>query len=391
MLTRQGWLTVVAAVGLVAGGRLFGIIELYLVAAGLTAVVVAAAVTVELTRARLDISRQLHPRRVHAGSPSRVDLTVRNRAATRSPLVTLTDPVDDDHVARVVTAPLDPGKVVHAAYALPTERRGLRRVGPLHLTLTDAFGLVRVETPVAPAVELTVWPRIDDVLALPAAAGDSLLTGTGHIDLQTSVGEEFSTLRTYVPGDDLRRVHWPTSARRDELMVRQDELPWERRATLVLDVRSAAHNPETFERAVSAAASILLACAARRAQVRLVTTARFDSGISTAAAHVEAILEHLATVRLTNAADLASTLALIGSTGHGGAAAVLLGGRWPADIESAGRLRLSFPSVAVVAFGTDDGGEGPLPPSSARLGPGDPFPPAWRALLQSGPVPVSRV
>ncbi len=390
MLTRQGWGAVLSAVALVVAGRLFGIVELYVVAVGVTAVLIAGAIAVELAKVRLDVARSLHPRRVHAGTPSRVDLQVRNPTSRPSPLVSLADPIDHDHVARVVLAPLDAGKVVTAAYQLPTERRGIRRIGPLSLVVSDPFGLVRLETEVASATELTVWPRIDDVLPLPPAPGDALLTGTGHVDLHTSVGDEFSTLRTYVPGDDLRRVHWPTSARRGELMIRQDEMPWERQATIVLDVRRDAYSAASFERAVSAAASVVSACAAHRAQIRVVTTARFDSGSATSAAHVEAILEHLATVPLANTADLPSTLALLGTTGHGGAVAVMLGGTAPADIDAAARLRLTFPTVLTVAF-TDDPSD---PPAAARMvtvGPDVGFGEVWDRLVQGGPVPVARV
>ena len=69
-------------------------------------------------------------------------------------------------------------------------------------------------------------------------------------------GDDFYALRDYVVGDDLRRVHWPSTARHDELMVRQDEMPWQGRATVLLDVRRAAHTAASLELAVSAAASV---------------------------------------------------------------------------------------------------------------------------------------
>ena len=56
-------------------------------------------------------------------------------------------------------------------------------------------------------------------------------------------GDEFYSLRPYVVGDDLRRVHWPSTARRDELIVRQDERHWQGRTTVLLDVRRAVHTP----------------------------------------------------------------------------------------------------------------------------------------------------
>ena len=82
----------------------------------------------------------------------------------------------------------------------------------------------------------------------------------------------------YQVGDDLRRVHWPATAHHDELMIRQHELPWQERTTVLLDVRARPTSGESFELAVSAAASVLNACSGRGDQVRLITTAGTDSG-----------------------------------------------------------------------------------------------------------------
>ena len=103
----------------------------------------------------------------------------------------------------------------------------------------------------------------------------------------------------YVVGDDLRRVHWAATARHDDLMVRQDELPWQGRATVVIDTRAAAHTPETFERAVSAAASVVTAAARRQDLVRLVSLDGADSGFAGGHSHAEALLEHLACIEPT--------------------------------------------------------------------------------------------
>ena len=83
------------------------------------------------------------------------------------------------------------------------------------------------------------------------------------------------TVREYRRGDDLRRVHWRSSARTGELMVRREEQPWQSRATLFLDNRTHAHRghgaASSLEYAVSAAASVALHLAQRGFMVRLVT------------------------------------------------------------------------------------------------------------------------
>ena len=71
-------------------------------------------------------------------------------------------------------------------------------------------------------------------------------------------GEDFYTLREYQQWDDLRRVHWPSSARTDQLMIRQLETPWQSRALVLLDVRAPSYeSQEAFERAVSGAATVV--------------------------------------------------------------------------------------------------------------------------------------
>ena len=380
MLTTQGWLVAIAAVALVVAGRLFGIFELYVLGAGAAAVVVAAAVTVWRTRLRLDIAREIHPPRVHAGSPSRVELRITNRGTRRTPLLSLRDPVGAGRSASVVVAPLAPGESVQATYRLPTERRGILPVGPLSVEVADPFGLAAASTPGAPRTELTVWPAIDDVAPLPHTVGDDPHGGTDHPNALSMSGDDFYALRPYVLGDDLRHVHWRSTARRDELMVRQDEMPWQGRATVLLDTRADAHTPETFEKAVSAAASVVVACSRRRFLIRLLTTAGGDSGMGAGAAHVEGMLEVLATVELEAEGSLARCAAMLRRpSSSGGALTVLLGGR-AASSDVLPRLRRSFNHATAVVFHAGSG-----PPAGAGLVVVDdqrPFPEVWQAAVR---------
>ena len=356
MLTTQGWVVAIGSMVLVAAGRLFGIFELYLLGAGGAALVIAAAISVARTRLRLDIAREIHPPRVHAGGPSRVELRVGNRGARRSPLLTLRDPVGDGRSASVVVAPLGPDETVKATYRLPTERRGILRVGPLGIEVTDPFGLASATVRGAPVTELTVWPAIDEISALPHTIGDDPHGGDDHPNALTAAGEDFYALRAYVVGDDLRHVHWRSTARRDELMVRQDEMPWQGRATILLDTRADAHTDATFERAVSAAASIVTACSRRRFLLRLVTTGGDDTGSGAGTAHVEQILEHLATVGTDRAGNLASAAIVLRRAGAGGGAlTVLVGGR-SVDADAVLRLRRAFAHSTAVSFHEGVGG-----------------------------------
>ena len=183
-----------------------------------------------------------------------------------------------------------------AAYRLPTDRRGLVQIGPLQVVVGDPFGLTSLATVAAPTVALTVYPHIDQIDPLPYTTGHDPLAGARQPNSLGRTGEDFYALRPYVVGDDLRRIHWPSSARHDELLVRQNELPWQGRTTVLLDVRKAAHSGDSLEVAVSAAASIVAATARRNDLIRLVTTAGTDSDFAPGSDHVEAIMEHLAVV-----------------------------------------------------------------------------------------------
>jgi uncharacterized protein (DUF58 family) len=350
VLTTSGWSVAIGAMALIVVGRLLGIYELFLVGAGGAALVIAAVIRVATLRMRVEVSRELHPARVHAGTPSRVELRVRNRSGRRTPVLTLRDPVGRGRTARVVLAPLGRDETVRAAYRLPTERRGMLRVGPMAIEVTDPFGIAASNSEGSGITELTVWPAVDDVLPLPHTTGDDPLGGSDHPNTLTAHGDDFYALRPYTVGDDLRRVHWRSSARSEDLMVRQDEMPWQGRATVILDSRRGSHSDESFERAVSAAASVILACARRHFLIRLVTTAGDDSQFGAGATHVEVLLERLSTIELTEEGRLLGVLTALRRAGSGGALVAMMGGRAAADLPSVQRLRVTHPSLFIVRF-----------------------------------------
>ena len=180
----------------------------------------------------------------------------------------------------MLLSPVETEGIVRSAYRLPTERRGLIGIGPLPVVVADPFGLAGVavrgrrhhRAHRAPPRSTTSSPR-----RWPAATSRSPVSASAP--LAASAGDDFAALREYVVGDDLRRVHWPSSARHGDLLVRQDEVHWQGRTTVVLDTRGHTHTDDTFEAAVSAAASVIAASWKRRDLVRLVTTAGWDSGI----------------------------------------------------------------------------------------------------------------
>ena len=401
MLTRQGWIVILLAIGVLIAARAFGIIELYVVGAVLVVLPVAALVYVRAARVRLRVSRSLSPTRVHAGDATRVELGATNLGTRRTPVLQLRDPVGGTRGALLHLAPLKPGESARAAYRLPTTRRGIIAVGPLGLEVGDPFGLAVQAAEAAPVLELTVYPRVDPVAA-PKEGGDRDPHGAAsNLNVLGQQGDEFYALREYVVGDDLRRVHWPSTARRDELTVRQDELPWQGRVTVLLDVRRNAHTPASLELAVSAAASIITACWKRRDLVRLITTDNVDFGFAAGTAHAEAIMEFLATVPASPGGTLRGVLDSLGLPGNGGAIVTIVAGVADTELASLPRLRPRFAAVTVVHFlrssydpaaPADNAGSASTRSSTIiRVTKDRPFADAWNSTLYRGRPRVAAI
>ncbi len=389
MLTRTGWLAIAAAVGQLLVGRVLGTLELLVTGTATVLVVVGALVYVAATSLRLEVRREITPAKVHAGTPSTVELRVNNRGRHATPVLAIHDRVSGTRGVSLMLAPLLPGEEAPVTYLLPTERRGVLTVGPLQIELTDPFGIARTRTPAASSAELTVFPRVDAVSPVPHTTGDDPHAGADHPNALGRSGEDFYALRRYVVGDDLRRVHWPSTARHDDLMVRQDEVPWQSRATILLDTRMQASSDEALELSISAAASLVQACAQRQDLVRLVTADGSDSGFATGHSAFDAIMEHLATLRATRVQDLAATEALLARTAVGGALVILMGDEAaPEDALRLAALRARYGSVTTIQIDRSAWAPGATSPSpvpgallvTSRRG----FPATWAAATSSG-------
>ena len=233
----------VAVVALLIAGRLFGLPELYALAVAAAAAAGGALLYVRYYPWAVESLRDVRPPQVAAGGSSRVELSVRNTHARRSPVLSARDPFDNGRRwARFHIAPLEPGELVRAAYRLPTAERGIFPLGPLEIGVTDPFALAERVIPAAPLATLTVFPRVDELRPLPQGRSANP-SGVSSKPAVGAGGEDFYALRSYEVGDDLRRVHWASTARKDELMIRQDEMPWQARVTVLADLRAASTRP----------------------------------------------------------------------------------------------------------------------------------------------------
>ncbi|HEX3614575.1 MAG TPA: DUF58 domain-containing protein [Sporichthyaceae bacterium] len=235
------------------------------------------AVVVHLTENNIRCRRSIEPTRVQVGEETRVTLQLENTSGLRSGRLLAHDVLPRRiSVAqpRFVIERLDGHATREIRYVLRPAVRGRYQVGPLTVRVGDPFGMSEIAR-AFPAVEtLIVIPVVEH---LPQV----LLGGewTGGDDSSPSAirtaGEDDIGIREYHRGDPLHRINWRATARRGELMVRQEEQPRQSRATLLLDARWSAHRGEgatsSLEWAVSAVASLAIHLHRRGFSLRVLT------------------------------------------------------------------------------------------------------------------------
>ncbi len=150
MPTRAGFTTVISALVGLAAGRIFGIFELYIVAAAMLALVACASIWVLLNWRSLRVSRSVNPPRLHAGSMSTVTLNLSNDRLIPTPVARITDMVEGAVRADAHVPPLRRHSSTRASYRVPTESRGRIEIGPMKTQVTDPFGIGIVQSHLSP-------------------------------------------------------------------------------------------------------------------------------------------------------------------------------------------------------------------------------------------------
>lgn len=350
MLTGRGWAVAAVGVAALALARFFGAIEFYILGTTLLALVLLSSIHLKLIALEVSATRSIHPRRSHVGSTSYVEIQVHNSKKRRTPVLTLHDRVSGTRGAALTVDSIKPSSTAITAYRLPTQRRGLLTIGPLIARVTGPLGITETSRVICGEDKHIVFPRVDKIRPVDLAAGSDPMAGAIHPNTPGHGGEDFYALRRYVTGDDLRRVHWPSTARHDELMVRQDELPWQGRTTVFVDLRVKATTPSSLELIISAAASIVSANATRQDLVRLICTNGFDSGFAAGHAHVTSILEYLAQVRASDIDGLHRVIDRLTRTATGGALVAVVAEIPDEDLDQIVQLKEKFGSTTLVRF-----------------------------------------
>ncbi|MFF5917041.1 DUF58 domain-containing protein [Streptomyces flavochromogenes] len=280
-LTTRGRSFLAAGVAAAACAYVLGQADLLRVGLLLATLPLICVLVLHRTRYRVAASRRLTPQRVEAGSEARVQLRMENVSKLPTGLLML-----QDHVPymlgprpRFVLDRVEAGGRREVSYRVRSDLRGRFPLGPLQLRLNDPFGMCELTRSFSAYDTLTVVPRTE---ALPPVklVGEASGYGDGQQRSLALAGDDDIIPRAYRHGDDLRRVHWRSTARYGELMVRREEQPQRARCTVLLDTRRIAYQgsgPDSaFEWAVSGAASALIHMLERGYAVRLVT----DTGSS---------------------------------------------------------------------------------------------------------------
>src|SRR6266581_2997204 len=268
------------------------------------------------TRYRISWVRTISPARVPAGHTSAVSIQLDNvsRLPTGLLLAEDTVPYSIGSRPRFILDRIEPGGSRRLSYPIQPDHRGKYAIGPLNVRVADAFGLAKVGSVAAPASTLVVTPA---VTALPrvSLAGSWLGEGDARASTAAAAGEDDVVPRAYRDGDELRRVHWRSTARYGELMVRREEQQWRNRVLLLLDTRRGAHMgtgpTSSFEFAVSAAASIGTHLAREGLDGQLIT----DTGaLSAPGVFEDVLLNSLAVIKPSRGRDLTPGLATLRSS-----------------------------------------------------------------------------
>ena len=203
-------------------GIVFGRIELFLFAGVCITCLLFAALYVFVSPLDLVVRRDTSPLLLRVGSDIHVNLELLNKGSFRTPVLQAVDKLDRHKGAAVHIAPIRPKQAADIKYEVPADQRGEMVFGPFDLTITDPFGLVKTKVRAADATKTLIRPPIVDLAVIPTTGGDLVGEFSATQKLSPS-GDEFVRLRPYVVGDELRRVHWPASARTGDLVVRQNE------------------------------------------------------------------------------------------------------------------------------------------------------------------------
>lgn len=324
MPTVRGWAALGATVAFALAWIGFGE-QLLLAAAAFLAITVGVGVLwVRRSTLGVAVQRQVIPLQVFDGDHAVVTVTLLVERDLSH--VTVEDTVRQLGTAQFAADRAIPGDPLIGRYEVVCHPRGIYQVGPTDVRVRDPFGMAESIIQTGSIDRLVVYPRYEELEGLPVVRGQDPNVATSRTRFSQTGGEDFFTLRDYEDGDDLRKVHWPSSAKRDTLMIRQLEMPWQSRALIVLDPERANYpDRETFEHAVRGAASVVNHFF-RSGFSPTLWTGRAEAVTVSTSDRYNLAMQDLATVQPIDGADLRHALGRIRQRGIAGGALVLITG-----------------------------------------------------------------
>lgn len=329
MPTLRGWAALGAAFAL--GVLWIGFGELLLLGACLflLAAVGFGLIYVRNSAPRARLTRRISPVQVHDGDRAIVQLSLVSGRRLHSAIVE--DVVHSLGTASFVAERVDESQPMSARYEVLCKPRGVYKVGPAIVKVRDPMALAESISSGRKADRLVVYPGIEHLAGLPVVRGQDPNVNSARANFSHSGGEDFFTLREYQRGDDLRRVHWPASAHRDELMIKQLEMPWQSRALVLLDIRTGAYTtPDAFEHAVRGAASAMRHLYRAGFSPTIWTGRARGTPVSTTQGY-EIAMEELATVQPAPDLNFSALMGRLRREGLAGGALVMVTGVLDAD------------------------------------------------------------
>lgn len=384
MPTTRGWAALGVSTALLVLWVGFGETELMTTAMFLVAAVAVGMLFIRFASPRVEITRHIYPVQVHEGDEVVVEVDVTTARRIRN--LEIVDTVHGLGVARFAAATTTAGQPLHARYEVLCRARGVYQVGPAEISVSDAFALAERRNYTGTQDRLTVYPRIERFSGFPAVRGLDPNVQSTRPTFAPHGGEDFFTLREYQTGDDLRHVHWPSTAKRDELMIKQLEVPWQARALVLLDTRAERYpTDDAFEQAVRGAASAATHLFQGGFSPELWATERAP-GLRSGSRFQQA-MDMLATITPTPHLDLRNTVIRLRRQGVGGGALIIVTGIPDDGVLAAYRvLAKDFTRTVVMAVGdraTND--VSTFQRSGAvtvMVGPDSNWSPAWRTAME---------
>ncbi len=228
---------------------------LFVLAAGVLGLVAASLVT-RHHLGNAEIVRSV-PRRACQGDLIAVQISVRNAGRRSLPLMRIEDRYAAFPPTIASADRLRTGEKAHVELVKEAHRRGVFTSGQVVLSSGAPFGFTRSRRTLDVVSDVVVVPRWAELRSFPILEPSSFPSDVLHERARTGAGQEYLGVREYRPGDPQRAVHWRTTARVGQLVVREFEEEVQSRVTLILAGQDVGEPPDSaFEALVSATASI---------------------------------------------------------------------------------------------------------------------------------------